>query len=149
MNKLHNIPMLHYLMISFLISLGCSKNDGRVSVTGTLLVDGKPAEGVSIAFINASGTTMASALTGSGGEFSVRAGEGKNNVALSKEEPRRGPPPNDDPESQTMGTDEQVRDAMKNAPKALLPAKLADPETSGLSFDLKDGASIEISVSSK
>lgn len=149
MNKLHYNPMLQYLIMCLMISLGCGKNDGRVAVTGTLLVDGKPAEGVSIAFIDASGTTMATALTGAGGEFSVRAGGGKNNVALSKEEQRSGPPPNDDPESQTMGTDEQVREAMKNAPKALLPAKLADPETSGLSFDLKDGASIEISVSSK
>ncbi|MFO0941973.1 MAG: hypothetical protein U0930_14585 [Pirellulales bacterium] len=137
------------LVIGLVSCMGCSQKDGRVAFTGTVYVDSQPTEGVTVAFINSGETIMATAVSGSGGKFTCRAGEGRNFVAVSKESRPSGPAPSSNPEDQTMGTDEQVKANQKNMPKALLPEKLADPKKSGLFYEIKEGVNLEIKVNSK
>lgn len=144
---MYKIALFLMLGVAF---VGCSKSDGKVAVSGTVLVDDKPMEGVSVAFVGSSGGTYDSAITGSEGKFTTRVQPGMNKVAVAKKDTSKVPQPaNNDPESQTMGTDAEVAANKKNAPPDLIAPKFSDPEKSGLQFDIKSGSTINISVTSK
>ena len=137
------------LLLTLGLLLGCESNDDRVSVSGLVLVDDRPMQGVTVVFMQEGGSTMASTTTGSDGKFTARVAPGRNLVTLSKDSPTVAAPVSDDPEAQTMGTEEEVQAMMKNFPKQLIAPKFADPKTSGLSFDLQEGASVEIKATSQ
>ena len=138
-----------FLLLTAGLLLGCSADDDRVGVSGSVLVDDRPMEGVTVVFMQEGGSTMASTTTGSDGKFTARVAPGKNVVTLSKDSPTVAAPVSDDPEAQTMGTEEEVQAMMKDFPKQLIAPKFSDPTTSGLSFDLQEGASIEIKATSR
>lgn len=138
-----------FLLLTVGLLLGCGSDDDRVSVSGLVLVDDRPMEGVTVVFMEDGGSAMATTTTGSDGKFTARVAPGKNVVTLSKDSPTVAPPVSDDPEAQTMGTEEEVQVMMRDFPKQLIAAKFSDPTTSGLSFDLQEGASIEIKATSR
>ncbi len=127
---------------------GCGADDGRVSISGQLEVDGKPLAGAAVAFVSMSGSALSSASTDSAGKFTARVAVGKNKVAVSKIDPNEAPPAPTNPEDTLMGTEAEVKAMPK--PKGVLPPKFADPNTSGLVFEIQSGmAPLVISLSSQ
>ncbi len=131
-----------WILLALLIPLsGCGGgDDGRVDVSGSVTLDGKPVEGALLAFMGGGGGALATASTDKAGKFQVRAAVGANKVTVSKEEfdaSKQSAPKTD--EEMTMGTDAQYREQLKLKPKSLVPAKYASPETSGLSYDIARG----------
>ena len=135
--------------------VGCGKDDGRVEVTGTVLLDGKPLDGCSIAFIGNGGGAYGTGSTDAEGKFSVRAATGINQVAVMKADNSSavefgdGEVDPDEEEGLLMGTPEEAREAEANAPKGLLAERFGDPATSGIQIDVKPGMEpVEITVTS-
>lgn len=125
---------------------GCGPNDGRISISGQVEVDGKPLSGAAVAFVSENGAALSSASTDNEGKFTARVASGRNKVAVSKDDPNAPPPPSN-PEETLMGVESEVK-AMPKA-KGMLPPKFADPNTSGLIYEIKSGmAPLVISVSS-
>jgi hypothetical protein len=143
---------MHWLwMVCLLAGLGCSPSDGKIEVVGTVMCDGKPLEAAAIAFVGAGGGTYATASTDANGKFTVRAEPGQNKVSVSKMDTSKAAEWANIPEEQRLaGTPEQMAEAMKNAPKPLVAQKFFNPDTSGISIDIKDGmAEVKIEVTAK
>ncbi|MEZ6133885.1 MAG: carboxypeptidase-like regulatory domain-containing protein [Pirellulaceae bacterium] len=144
--------MSKYLSLFVVLALfmaGCSPSDDRISVSGTVLADGTPLGGASVAFVGNEGGTFASATTAEDGTFTLRAAPGRNKVSVNKIDPSTIPV--EDPDAdQTMGTEEEVAAMMKNAPKTLVAARFADPDQSGIVIEVVPGMdSVDLNVTSK
>jgi hypothetical protein len=141
-----------FAAIALLIVTGCGGvDDGRVSISGSVTLDGKPLDGGMIAFIGGSGGALATASTNKEGKFQMQVALGTNKVTISKDDPAAAiqTAPKSDADM-LMGTDAQYREQQKSMPKALVPAKYSKHETSGLSFDIVAGMQpLSISLSSK
>ena len=122
-------------------NLGCGGGDnGRVTVSGAVTLDGKPLDGAFLAFIGGGGGALETATTDKDGNFKMLAAPGTNRVTVSKEDVSKAEQaaPKSDAET-LMGTDAQYREQQKSKPKALVPASYSNPETSGLSFEVAKG----------
>ncbi len=131
---------------------GCGGGaDGRVEVSGTVEADGKPLAGANVAFIGGGGGALATASTDKDGKFRIRVATGENKVSISKVDERAQAAMKPQSEADSlMGTEAQAKASMASAPKAVIAERYADPETSGLKFDIQSGmAPISISISSK
>lgn len=131
---------------------GCGDNSGRISVSGTVELDGKPLEGATVAFVGKGGGALASASTNKDGKFIIKAAPGDNKVAVSKSNvaPDSAPTsaPSTRPEDLMMGRPAPVSKTNKDASK-IVPAKYSNPASSGLAFEISAGMSpIEISLMS-
>jgi len=136
------------LAVSLLLA-GCGKSPeaGTVSLNGTVTLDGKPIDQASVAFIGNNGARLASATTDKAGKFTIRAALGKNAVAVSKASPAPVIPATEEP--QLMPTEQEYA-KLQQAAKSEIPAKYADPKTSGLSIDVTEGMQdVELALSSK
>ncbi|HUP78393.1 MAG TPA: hypothetical protein VM260_07480 [Pirellula sp.] len=138
--------------LTFLTIAGCGGvNDGRVLVSGSVTLDGKPLDGGTIAFIGGGGGALATASTNKEGKFQMQVALGTNKVTISKDDPAAAiqTAPKSDADM-LMGTDAQYKEQLKSMPKALVPAKYSKHDTSGLSFDVVAGMQpVSISLSSK
>lgn len=155
MRTVSGIPPRMFCLFSlclFSIATGCGgAGDDRVSVVGVIEVDGKPVGGVTVAFIGGGGGALATASTDKSGRFQIRVAKGQNKVTVSKvdEEQLVAMKPLKE-EDTLMGTDAQVQAMAAKAPKGLIAPRFADPEKSGLQFDIKSGMpELRISVTSK
>jgi hypothetical protein len=133
-----------------LCAAGCSETGaaGTTQITGIVTLDGTTVDQASVAFIGNAGARLASAQTDKQGKFTVRAALGKNVVTVSKA--GEAPIMPAQPEDMLMPSVEEYTKMQKAAPKPGIPAKYADPTSSGLSFDIVDGMQeIELALSSK
>lgn len=141
-----------FAAFTFVTISGCGgASDGRVSISGTVTLDGKPLDGGTIAFIGGGGGALATASTNKEGKFQIQVALGTNKVTISKEDLTSAiqTAPKSDADT-LMGTDAQYKEQLKSMPKALVPAKYSKHETSGLSFDIVQGMKpVSISLSSK
>jgi len=141
-----------FTAFAFLTVAGCGGvNDGRVSITGSVTLDGKPLDGGTIAFIGGGGGALATASTNKEGKFQMQVALGTNKVTISKDDPAAAiqTAPKSDADM-LMGTDSQYKEQLKSMPKALVPAKYSKHDTSGLSFDIVAGMQpLSISLSTK
>ena len=134
------------LCFASLLMFGCKGSD-YVPVTGTLTIDGKLADGVTLSFLPESGGTNASATTSPMGNFSVRTSDkegcppGKYAVTVIKLEQ----PKNAKSAAPSIGPP-------MNAPLPVntLPEKYAAKETSGLSVVVERGMKpLELAITTK
>lgn len=145
-NQLKLASVVGLLLMS---SLGCGKDDGRVNVSGSVQLDGKPLEGATVAFVGGGGGALASASTNKDGKFIIKAALGPNKVSINK--PNIDPnavaaPAPSRPEDLLMGPVVAPAKSAKNAPK-VIPSKYTTPDSSGISYDIVSGMQpIEISI---
>jgi hypothetical protein len=129
-----------------LVGCGDGGDAGTVPVHGVVLLDGQPLDQAAVAFIGKGGARLASASTDSAGKFSLNASLGKNQVTVSKDAPAAAVADTGDG---LMPTDAEFA-KLPPPPKAGVPAKYADPKTSGLTINVVDGMEqIELSLNSK
>lgn len=143
---------MHWLWIVCLfLSLGCSPSDGKIEVVGIVSCDGKPLDAAAVAFVGGGGGVYATALTDATGKFTLRTEPGQNKVSVSKMDTSKAAEwANIPEEEQLAGTPEQMAKAMKNAPKPLVAQKFFNPDTSGITIDVKDGmGEVNIEVTAK
>ncbi len=135
------------LMLAVSLSgCGIGGEAGTVPVTGTVTLDGQPVDGAAVAFIGNGGARLATTQTDSAGKFTVRAAAGKNAVTIAKAAPEAAAAA---PVGDGLMPSEAELARMPPPPKPAFPPKYADPNTSGLAFDVKDGMpSIDLAVTS-
>lgn len=135
-----------------LVFQGCGGNEnGRVAISGSVSLDGKPLDGGTVAFIGGGGGALATASTNKEGKFLAQVALGINKVTISKEDLAASiqTAPKSDADM-LMGTDAEYKAQQKAKPKDLIPAKYSRPESSGLSFDIVTGMQpLSIDLSSK
>lgn len=137
--------------VGFLVISGCGGSEvGRVPITGTVILDAAPLDGGTIAFIGGGGGSLATASTDKQGKFRVQVASGPNKVTISKEDVSAVGTVAVPDEQMLMGTDAEYKAQQKSKPKDIVPAKYANPETSGLSFDIVSGMEpLNITITSK
>jgi hypothetical protein len=119
----------------FVLFAGCGEKIAKIEVKGLVICDNKPLDGASVAFIGSGSGSFNTAVTDKEGMFKILAVPGKNKVAVNKLNPEATKQL--DPEAdQTMPSGEDAEKAMKAAPKALVAAKFADPDKSGIVIDV-------------
>jgi hypothetical protein len=126
--------------MGILIVLGCGRvapPPGTVNVSGQITLDGKPVDKAAVGFIGDEGARLATASTDQEGKFSIRAALGKNIVTVSKPSANPAPTSSSD-EPQLMPTTGEYQKMILNL-KSELPAKYADPKTSGVSVEVETG----------
>ncbi len=137
--------------LSFLTFSGCGGgNDGRVAISGSVTLDGKPLDGGTIAFVGGGGGSLATASTNKEGKFQIQVALGLNKVAISKDDPAAAIQSTVKPEDMLMGSDAEYKAQQQSKPKELVPVKYSKPDSSGLSFDIVSGMQpLSIGLSSK
>lgn len=122
--------------IVFLGSVGCGQKENLVSVSGEVLLDGKPLEGATVTFHPVKGGPVGSATTNSSGRFTVMTGPlkglkpGDYIVTVQK----TGPIPKGD------------LSAPEVAPPLLTPPRYTNVKTSPLKYTAPGGpAKLELS----
>ena len=134
-------------LIGLVFAIGCS-SDGKVTVNGTVYLDDKPMDGGTIAFVGRSGGVLSSASTDAQGKFKILAEPGKNQVAVSKADPKSTASYSDP--KQGMPSDAEYAQVQKKLPPPLVAARFSDPEKSGIAFDVTSGMQpVEIRVTFK
>lgn len=154
MNVVNRVPggwlLVGPLVIALAATIGCGKGGkeaGTVNISGTVVLDGKPLDGATVAFIGRDGAKLSSAHTDRSGQFTLNAAIGRNQVTVAKGEP--GPPPTEMSEEDMLMPTEEVLKSMPPPPKSLVPARYADPKTSGIAIEVVEGMeSVELSLSS-
>lgn len=119
-----------------LISLaGCGKGENLVSVSGVVLLDGKPLDGATVTFHPVKGGPVGSGITDSSGRFTVMTGT------------ERGIKPGDYIVTvQKTGEVPKTDLAPEKPPAMLTPAKYAHVKTSPLKYTAPGGpANLELS----
>jgi hypothetical protein len=137
MSRISNLPCL--LVLTLICLGGCGAKDGRVAISGSVELDGKPLDGATVGFVSSTGSSMSAAFTDANGKFQTRVAAGMNKVSISKADPNAAKPVAEmSDEDMLMGTDEEVAKMAVQA-KGALPARYGDPKTSGLEFDIQSG----------
>jgi hypothetical protein len=135
------------LVLATTIGCGKGKESGTVTINGTVVLDGSPLDGASVAFIGRGGAKLASAHTDRSGKFTLNAAVGSNQVTVAKGEP--GPPPAQLTEEDMLMPTEEVLKSLPPPAKPLVPARYADPKTSGIVIEVVEGMeSVELSLTS-
>jgi hypothetical protein len=137
------------LVLALLAGCGGASDPGTMVVNGVITLDGKPVDQAAVGFLGREGARLATAQTDRSGKFTIRAATGKNIVTVAKDVP----PPVSAPagsEPQLMPTTTEYQQLVQNV-KTGLPAKYADPKTSGLSVDVAEGMpkEVELALSTK
>lgn len=132
-------------VLAVVTATGCGGGPaaGTIQVTGVVKLDGKPLEGATVAFLPKEGGLMATTDTDATGKFTLNATAGNNAVTVAKAAPpgttldpyatvpAEGPPP-----APPEGT--------------VVPAKYADPKSSGLAIVVAGGMTeINLDLTSK
>ncbi|MCC6508791.1 MAG: carboxypeptidase regulatory-like domain-containing protein [Pirellulaceae bacterium] len=138
-------------MAGLVVLAGCGGSDSRVSVTGTVEMDGKPLPEATVGFVTDSGSSMSSATTGPDGKFYAKVTSGPNKVTVSKSDPAAVAAQPLSDEASLSPTDAELATLRtKPKPKTGVPDRFGDPKTSGLKFDIKSGMEpLSISITSK
>jgi hypothetical protein len=131
---------------------GCSEAGapGTVEISGTVTLDGQPVDQAAVAFIGNEGARLATAQTDKSGKFKMRASLGKNLVTVTKEVAPSVMPAVVNESDNLMPSDSEYQKMQTNKPKPGIPAKYADPKTSGIAMEVVEGMKdIELALSSK
>lgn len=137
------------LLAGFLLGFaGCGPSDGRVEVTGVVLVDGQPLPQANVAFIGGGGGAFGTGSTDQEGRFSIRAQPGVNQVSVGALDTSKAGEWADIPEEDSLaGTQEEMAEAMKNAPQPLVAQRYFNAATSGIEITVEAGmADVTIEV---
>lgn len=117
---------------------GCGPTDGKVEVTGVVLVDGEPLPGASLAFIGGGGGIFGTGSTDEAGKFTIRAAPGSNEVSVSAYDTTGAADAAEmDEEDQLMGSEEDI--AGVQMPNPLVAQKYFNASTSGISINVEQG----------
>lgn len=134
---------------TLLLASGCEPTGPpTASVSGTVLIDGKPVEGVEVFF--ATDAVAGSGITDARGKFMLASGAspGTNKVWLRKYV--GGDPAMLEMDPEQLAAMSSAGPAGAKIPKPLLPPKYSDPAATVLTFDVPAGgttdAKIEASV---
>jgi hypothetical protein len=138
--------MNRYLIHALLLSVTCAVSGctakystpdvvATVPVSGTLTFQNKPLEFYQVVFMPVEGTKVATGISDPDGKFKLGTNDsgdgapvGKYKIAISFVGP---------PSTSTAGTEQIVDDPSKlPKPKIKIPAKYADPATSGLAQEI-------------
>lgn len=118
---------------------GASKGPKTYPVTGTITQGGKPVEGATVMFLMADGKKSASGLTDRDGRYSLSTAKpgdgalpGQYKVSVVKYEVATASPATSDKEYVPPKEGETAP-----AAKSLLPSKYENPQTSGLTAEVK------------
>lgn len=124
---------------------GCSPGGvPTAEVSGTVTLDGKPLEGAMVGFYPASGGAPATGQTDNAGKFKLKAPLGKAKVSVSKTE-AGGEAKVDQaaagaaPAGTALSGPPVAGGAPPAPPKSGVPAKYTNPDTSGITFEVKSG----------
>lgn len=136
-SHLYNGSLYWLLMTIVATALGCSSSaskGSRIVVRGTVTIDGKPAEGVTLSFFGPKDSAASAVVTTQAdGSYEVmfnsQAGEGNYRVTATKI-PIRG---------QTSEGIDEYQLQLAGEASNLLPARYANPNSSGLSVVLQAG----------
>jgi hypothetical protein len=114
-----------------LVGCGGSGRPNTVTVTGQVLLDGQPLPGTAVMFTGPEGGAPVTAVTDANGNFKLDAVIGLNKVAVAKTEGGGGAGEAELAPAEEATTPPPVR--------SVLPAKYANPATSGISVEVKPG----------
>src|SRR5262245_4998193 len=128
--------LLAALLVALFAGCGGAADPGTENVNGLIPLDGRPVDQASVGFIGKEGARLATAQTNAAGKFTIRAAMGKNVVTVAKASPNPAPVASDEPQLMPTQTEYQ---RITQAVKSDVPAKYADPKTSGLSIDVVAG----------
>jgi hypothetical protein len=139
--------------IALLVALGGCNGAGdaeTVTLTGRVTLDGKPVDGASVAFVGREGARLSTAQTNAMGDFTITAALGKNAVSIAKMAVGGAAPAPVSEEDMLMPSDEEYQRMQRTKPApAGIPAKYADPKTSGINIDVVSGMQdVELALSS-
>ncbi|HEV7280393.1 MAG TPA: hypothetical protein VGN57_09290 [Pirellulaceae bacterium] len=114
------------------------------SVSGTVLIDGKPVEGVEVFFATAD--VAGSGVTDASGTFTLASGAspGPNKVWLRKYV--GGDPALLDMDPEQLAAMSSAGPAGAKIPKPLLPPKYSDPAVTVLTFDVPPGGTSDATI---
>lgn len=126
------------------------------TVTGTVKIDDQPVSSTcAISFVNLEKGFTASARTDSSGNYTLKSKDsenipvGKYSVTVSLADSGAAEPSPEEAMEQAMAQQESGGEVAPPA-SGVIPAKYASPGSSGLSFEVKEGANtIDIPLSSK
>lgn len=140
-----------WILLALVAIAGCGGDGGKVSITGTVEMDGKPLGEATVGFLSENGSSMSSAATGSDGKFFAKVAPGMNKVTVSKADPAAAPPPPMKEEDTLSPVDTELA-KMRTAPKPkdTVPERFGDPNKSGLRYEIRKGMEpMDISITSK
>jgi hypothetical protein len=137
-------PLVHYLLAVLLVVVlgGCGKNGPNTApVTGTVKLDGKPVAGAAVLFSPKAGGRPASGVTDETGSFALTTLEPRDGALLGEHTVvvtlvKSKGPSKGDPSSQGLSG---AMDASPAAVQWIVPAKYANPQTSGLTANVQPG----------
>lgn len=139
------------MMLSVLTIAGCGGDGGKVSISGSVEMDGKPLGEATVGFLSEGGSSMASAATGPDGKFFAKVAPGMNKVTVSKVDQTAAPPAPMKEEDTLSPVDSELA-KMRAAPKPkdAVPERFGDPNKSGLRYEIRKGMDpVDISITSK
>lgn len=138
MNRLI-FPLLFASLAVFSLA-GCGPDDGKYKVRGVVLVDGEPLPQANVVFVGGGGGRFATASTNKNGEFVLRATPGPNKVSISAVDVSNAEAyANMDEEELLTGTQKEMEEAAKKAPKSLVAQRFSSAETSGITLEVQSG----------
>lgn len=141
----------HLIWLALIGIVGCGGDGGKVSITGTVEMDGKPLGEATVGFLSENGASMASAATSPDGKFFAKVAAGMNKVTVSKADQTAAPPPPMKEEDTLSPVDSELaklRAAPK--PKDSVPERFSDPNKSGLRYEIRKGMEpMNISITSR
>ena len=137
------------IVLTIAAMLGCGGENGKVTVSGIVKMDGQPLSNATIGFLTESGSSMASAATGADGRFRTDVAIGKNKVTVSKTDPSSMPAPPANEES-TLSPNDNALAKMRSSINNSVPERFGDPNKSGLQYEIRSGMEpLDISITSK
>ncbi len=144
-----NVRLMVLTVFGLPAIIGCSANHNQdhrpklVPVHGVVRYNGKPVDGARVTFTNSTAGTMAYGQTDAEGKFTLTtftagdgAAPGPQKIAVTKIQETTHPTSSAPPAFR--------HGAGAPQPKWLIPYIYANPETSGLTAEVKDGANDEI-----
>jgi hypothetical protein len=149
MNKLSGGNLLAVVLLGSLLVLGCAGQPGAdhpatYAVTGTVTHNGQPVEGATVAFQAAAGSGGAIGVTDAGGKYALttfKSGDGavpgEYKVKVFKYKSQASAAVDESSEDYVAPTENEQTAGSEN----LLPAKYADPATSGFTATVSEDAS--------
>ena len=139
-------PKRHLYLGAFALAAvvvaGCNKGPRTVPVVGTVTLDGKPVEGAAVTFVPTAEGQPAMSITDAQGKFTLSTGTaagavpGTYAVTVVKMKEDAEASEEGDPESEGLMGEENIE---VDSDLYVVPQKYSDPETSGLTVEVKPG----------